>query len=89
MLHCCTDATQAMTEVAALDVELDDGRPLYAHACMACVEGDCARLRELLDPLSPDDLATLLYFNGWPRPSTLLVLACTQGHQDGVEDLVE
>ena len=29
-----------MTDNVALDANLPDGRPLYAHAMMACAEGD-------------------------------------------------
>ena len=40
-----------MTSVAALDAAMPDGRPLYAHVMMACVDGQLARLRELLASL--------------------------------------
>lgn len=84
-----------MTNVASLDALLDDGRPLYAHAMMACVEGNAARLRELISPLAglQDDTGwtdqdELLQFNGWPDETTLLKAASGQGHLDVVKLLV-
>ena len=54
-----------MTDNVALDANLPDGRPLYAHAMMACAEGDLERLREIIAMLQPSDVAELLAFAGW------------------------
>ena len=78
-----------MTGTDPWKAPLEDGRPLYAHAMMACMEGDAARLRELLMGLpSQDDIGDLLEFNGWPDETTLLKAASSQGHLDVVKLIV-
>eukprot|EP01047_Picozoa_sp_COSAG01_P063344 COSAG01_NODE_8193_length_2882_cov_3.418972_4_plen_442_part_00 len=69
-----------MTDVAALDAAQEDGRPLYAHVCMAVMEKQTGRLAALVDALTEEDTAALLFFNGWPGPSTLMMLACSTGN---------
>mmetsp|Transcript_63202 Transcript_63202/g.105157 ORF Transcript_63202/g.105157 Transcript_63202/m.105157 type:complete len:192 (+) Transcript_63202:34-609(+) len=71
-----------------METPLDDGRPLHAHAIMACVEGNTARLRELLRVLQPSDIGELLECNSWPDETTLLKVACGQGHLDVAKCLI-
>ena len=77
-----------MTDNVALDANLPDGRPLYAHAMMACAEGDLERLREIIAMLQPSDVAELLAFAGWSDEITLLKMACGQGNLAVVKLLV-
>ena len=71
-----------------METPLEDGRPIYAHAMMACIGGNTTRLQELLRMLPSDDLGELLEFNGWPDETTLLKAACGQGHLDVAKSLI-
>jgi ankyrin repeat protein len=81
--------TDDSSSVPRIDALLADGRPLDAHAAMACLNGDLTRLRELLEPLSKEEVDELLFRNCWENNLTLLLMACTKGHVEVVKYLVE
>ena len=79
---------QKINGPAPLDVPQADGRPFYAHVCMAVIQGDSTKVQNLLEPLSSDVLEALLESNGWADNMTLLLMACAGNHLDIVRYLV-
>lgn len=72
----------------AVDALQPDGRPLTAHAAMACVAGDLNGLRQLVEPLDESDVADLFYINGWPGAMTLLKMAVASQNLEMVKYIV-